>query len=598
MTENIEVNLSPQDKKDLDKYIKFLCLKSIQVIVQSRLGDKVRTKSKPSTTGADWFNLGITDVPRVLAEGKRIISGQLPSLGQSLCVEISLTTSEGDSMILETWCLGMNDRSEADIKVSYTVYNRMGILLRSLFTLTRVSYMVYNRMGILLWSLFTLTRVSYTVYNRMGILLRSLFTLTRVTPAYRLSRKQGTDFVIMYRIYFGDVKFEGLGEGFQVMRVGAVPTPIGTLTMSAAYRTKLTIPSEGYAGLQMKADHYMANTPPRYIGRNPSEPRFQIYAEDFPDWEDPLQEIGVGSCSVSPPNQMTFSRAATQTDLQQCATIGEQGEDGRHVNLSSALKVGAFALGKDVGKDGDGNVCNVPFELLTQQKTEPRERASSSPGPFADQPGLFDQSDCLRLTSYGLAGSTGSYGSQLSSSPQEDFVVVEVQKPAFGKCDSNSDLGTFYKECQNPPQLGTFADAKQPCVTDTLASFTEDLAKYEDNLDEFDEFVLSLQDDQMVLTTHAQQDAKQPCINDTLASFTEDLAKYEDNLDEFDEFVLSLQDDQNNTNFLPNGYLSSRKQDSKQPCVTDTLASFTEDLAKYEDNLDEFDEFVLSLQED
>ncbi|XP_078581449.1 autophagy-related protein 13-like [Branchiostoma floridae x Branchiostoma japonicum] len=452
MTENIEVNLSPQDKKDLDKYIKFLCLKSIQVIVQSRLGDKVRTKSKPSTTGADWFNLGITDVPRVLAEGKRIISGQLPSQGQSLCVEISLTTSEGDSMILETWCLGMNDRSEADIKVSYTVY------------------------------------------NRMGILLRSLFTLTRVTPAYRLSRKQGTDFVIMYRIYFGDVKFDGLGEGFQVMRVGAVPTPIGTLTMSAAYRTKLTIPSEGYAGLQIKADHYMANTPPRYIGRNPSEPRFQIYADDFPDWEDPLQEVGVGSCSVSPPNQMTFSRAATQTDLQQCAaTVGEHGE---HLNLSAAPKVGAFALGKDVGKDGDGNVCNVPFELLTQQKPEPRERSSSSPVPFPDQTGMFDQSDCLRLTSYGLAGSTGSYGSQLSSSPQEDFVVVEVQKPAFGKCDSNSDLGTFYKECQNPPQLVTFADSKQPCVTDTLASFTEDLAKYEDNLDEFDEFVLSLQEDQ------------------------------------------------------------------------------------------------------
>ncbi|XP_078660886.1 autophagy-related protein 13-like [Branchiostoma floridae x Branchiostoma belcheri] len=458
MTENLEVNLSPQDKKDLDKYIKFLCLKSIQVIVQSRLGDKVRTKSKPSTTGADWFNLGITDVPRVLAEGKRTISGQLPSLGQSLCVEISLTTSEGDSMILETWCLGMNDRSEADIKVSYTVY------------------------------------------NRMGILLRSLFTLTRVTPAYRLSRKQGTDFVIMYRIYFGDVKFEGLGEGFQVMRVGAVPTPIGTLTMSAAYRTKLTIPSDGYAGLQMKADHYMANTPPRYISRNPSEPRFQIYADDLPaDWEDPLQEIGVGSCSVSPPNQMTFSRAATQNDLQQFTTaaIGEQGE---HVNLSAAPKVGAFALGKDVVGGDDGKVCNVPFELLTQQKAEPRERASSlSPIPFpaSEQTGaMFDQSDCLRMTSYGLAGSTGSYGSQLSSSPHEDFVVVEVQKPAFGKCDSNSDLGTFYKECQNPPQLVTFADSKQPCVTDTLASFSQDLAKYEDNLDEFDDFVLSLQEDQ------------------------------------------------------------------------------------------------------
>lgn len=46
--------LSIQDKKDLDKFTKFLALKATQIIVQSRLGEKVSTPCKPQTAGADW----------------------------------------------------------------------------------------------------------------------------------------------------------------------------------------------------------------------------------------------------------------------------------------------------------------------------------------------------------------------------------------------------------------------------------------------------------------------------------------------------------------------------------------------------------------
>ncbi|VEN64800.1 unnamed protein product, partial [Callosobruchus maculatus] len=51
------MKLSNQEKKELDKFIKFLALKSIQVIVQSRLGEKVSTACKPHTTGTDWAAL-------------------------------------------------------------------------------------------------------------------------------------------------------------------------------------------------------------------------------------------------------------------------------------------------------------------------------------------------------------------------------------------------------------------------------------------------------------------------------------------------------------------------------------------------------------
>lgn len=46
--------LSSHDRKDLDKFTKYLIYKCIQVIVQSRLGEKVRTQSKPVSSGSDW----------------------------------------------------------------------------------------------------------------------------------------------------------------------------------------------------------------------------------------------------------------------------------------------------------------------------------------------------------------------------------------------------------------------------------------------------------------------------------------------------------------------------------------------------------------
>lgn len=48
--------LNAQDKKDLDKFTKFLALKAAQIIVQSRLGEKVQMQCKPHSSGADWVS--------------------------------------------------------------------------------------------------------------------------------------------------------------------------------------------------------------------------------------------------------------------------------------------------------------------------------------------------------------------------------------------------------------------------------------------------------------------------------------------------------------------------------------------------------------
>ena len=121
------------------------------------------------------FNIAIQDHPDVLAETKKAlqisqsdtITNRLP-----LCVEISLQTVDGDKMILEVWSLNINtELSDPQIKAT-----------------------------------------SFTVYNRMSILLKSLISITRVTPAYKLSRRQSPEsYSIYYRIYSGEPQ-HNLGE--------------------------------------------------------------------------------------------------------------------------------------------------------------------------------------------------------------------------------------------------------------------------------------------------------------------------------------------------------------------------------------------------
>lgn len=121
------------------------------------------------------FNLAITDVPEVLGEAKSAVSSG--TVGEPLCVEISLRTVDGDCMVLETWSVGLETPQEP--------------LPASVMP----------------------ARLTYTVYNRMGILLKSLVSVTRVTPAYKLSRSQASDsYTICYRIYVGQPVLTTLGK--------------------------------------------------------------------------------------------------------------------------------------------------------------------------------------------------------------------------------------------------------------------------------------------------------------------------------------------------------------------------------------------------
>ncbi|XP_068506054.1 autophagy-related protein 13 isoform X4 [Syngnathus scovelli] len=526
----MDSDLSTQDKKDLDKFIKFFALKTVQVIVQARLGEKICTRSSPSPTGSDWFNLAIKDIPEVTHEAKKILAGQLPGIGHSMCVEISLKTSEGDSMELETWCLEINEKCDKDIKVSYTVY------------------------------------------DRLSVLLKSLLAVTRVTPAYKLSRKQGHDYVILYRIYFGEVQMRGLGEGFQTVRVGVVGTPVGTVTLSCAYRTNLALMSnrqfERSAPIMgIIVDHFV--DPPCGIQRpanmgQPCNYRYPVHkATDDDDGEafagvQDSQEVCSTSFSTSPPSQCFCTLSPSPSKLSKALPL-----DNPQFPLVSGLVTHPLLSYQPPVLAGTPELCHTaanPSQTLHAGKEDgvlhpaqpyhgteahltvehipnipgSREgRRSTSPfdpvetlnaltrkvGAFVNKPnarvsatmdlpfaafaprGLDsedsdpmvhppDSPSCMSP----LQASLHSQGSD-GSGQQDDFVMVDF-RPAFSKDDLlPMDLGTFYREFQNPPQLASLSlhISSQSMADDLVDSLPEKLAIYERNIDEFDAFVDMLQ---------------------------------------------------------------------------------------------------------
>ncbi|KAM4845978.1 autophagy-related protein 13 isoform 5-T7 [Thomomys bottae] len=480
----METDLNSQDRKDLDKFIKFFALKTVQVIVQARLGEKICTRSSSSPTGSDWFNLAIKDIPEVTHEAKKALAGQLPAVGRSMCVEISLKTSEGDSMELEIWCLEMNEKCDKEIKVSYTVY------------------------------------------NRLSLLLKSLLAITRVTPAYRLSRKQGHEYVILYRIYFGEVQLNGLGEGFQTVRVGTVGTPVGTITLSCAYRINLAFMSTRQFErtppiMGIIIDHFVDRP---YPSSSPMHPcNYRTAGEDagviYPSVED-SQEVCTTSFSTSPPSQLMVpgkeggvplaptqpthgtqadqERLATHTpsDAIHCAATPSSSEDAETVSNSSegrasphdvletifARKVGAF-VNKPINQVTLTSL-DIPFAMFAPKNLELEDA-----DPMVNPPESPETASPL----HGSLHSNGSSGGS-SGNAHDDFVMIDF-KPAFSKDDIlPMDLGTFYREFQNPPQLSSLSiDLGAQSMAEDLDSLPERLAVHEKNVREFDAFVETLQ---------------------------------------------------------------------------------------------------------
>ncbi|XP_026760097.2 autophagy-related protein 13 homolog [Galleria mellonella] len=208
-------------KNEFTKLIKFLAYKGVQVIVESRKGVKLEPNSKPISSDSGWFNLQIPDSPEVNQATKNALPSDqvLETIQSRLHVEISVQTEDGDEIVLELWTFHLD---EADFDMSLKAIN--------------------------------------AIYIRMGILLKSLITITRMSPVYHLSRVQRSEpFTIFYRVYNGKSNVKALGTSVKKMQTAMLKTPLGGIYFKVEYIANFSIiPNKcQYTGtLLLKSDHF------------------------------------------------------------------------------------------------------------------------------------------------------------------------------------------------------------------------------------------------------------------------------------------------------------------------------------------------------
>jgi len=192
--------LNSKDKKDLEVYLKQFCFKSIQTIICSRNGTAISTDS--SSRSPSWFNISISDSPSVAEDCKHKVNVNDLLHGKTINLTVQLHSPDNDIMTLEIWTFALERKYEQ-------------------------------------------VKVTFTVYNALCLLLRSVIVASRATPTYKLTRKQTTGgfFYVTYDISTDEPRVGELGDSVRSERIGIVGTPSGTLTASVFYRTTLEIPS-------------------------------------------------------------------------------------------------------------------------------------------------------------------------------------------------------------------------------------------------------------------------------------------------------------------------------------------------------------------
>lgn len=462
---------SSQDRSNLEKYIRQLAMKSAQIIVQSRLGEKISTESNPNSTTTDWFNIAITDQQSlldVLVETKKVLQegSQHESIVNRLplCVEISLQTAEGGSMILEFWTLSIRtDQTNAP------------------------------------------QRANQVIYNRMSLLLKSLLSVTRVTPAYRVSRlKRSDSYDIYYRIYKGDPQTNQLGDGYNQVRVGQLCTQIGTLNMAVAYRTKITF-SPTQTGrdnaIMLKSDHFLKDISPKHVRYNYNKKiekkiidldkpmrsgafvdasRVKKYTEDdhiLPEtppysWllpkprdEGAFRDCGEDRVSLHSP---TTTTAATTTVDENCSSNANNLININNNNNNNINSKGSY-------ESNGGGAGPMHFRLSQSPKG-----GGESFGSLASTTTTTGTGTVAIPTSTNNTGTTsppsslGAGGELRRSSrwsirrdPSEDDRMLKELHFAFAESTAQNELAKFLRECQNAPALQEF-DLMRSSGADTI----------------------------------------------------------------------------------------------------------------------------------
>ena len=269
------------------------------------------------------------------------------NLGSPFCIEISLKTPENQTMILETWCILFNEQ---------------------LCDTTQV--------------------VCYNVYKKMSLVLRSLLCMTRSMPTYQLSRRQSSEtYVLLYRMYLGEPIVHNLGEKYATAKAGTVGTPIGSIIINVAYRTRLTMTpqSSNLDAIYFDENHFVDNNDKHHNGQQSSSKNNSDNNEnyDYSSLPQPLSSLNENTKRSSQPITMKSNKqnnelysSPGQHDQQQQQNDESSEDCSRNSSIASTpsdtmyyfkLKSAAFAPSSlNANKDltSASQINDVPFLAL------------------------------------------------------------------------------------------------------------------------------------------------------------------------------------------------------------------------------------------
>jgi len=250
-------------------------------------------------------------------------------------------------------------------------------------------------------------------------------------------------------------------DDFQRQLVGIVPSPLGAVASYVVYRTKLsTYAQQSISDLTstIKDDHF--NRP---LSRNKNVR--QSIGSDLADYE-----MAPG---MSPGHRMM---SVPHDGLIRDGVVSRQ----KHAAFGIATPDACKQINEaDIEID-------MPFATLLVQANSPPVVNSDKESSNLRRGSSHDQTDT------GKEGSQASTDSRFTAScatMKDDFVMIELKAPFVG---NEEDLGRFYRDCQMAPTLSMFEPTGS--VQDMINSITDQLAQFEANASEFNEFVNSLQD--------------------------------------------------------------------------------------------------------
>ncbi|XP_066921482.1 autophagy-related protein 13 homolog [Clytia hemisphaerica] len=428
--------------KEVEKYIKFFVLKSLQAIVSSRIGIHNKTRCKPAAKGQDWFNIALHECEanrRLQAKVRDIYGKKIPTLWDPISLDIILRTFDGNYIILETWQLSTNLENKDPKHKNH-----------------------------------------FSIYNRLGILLKSVLSISRVLPSFNLAKKNEKDFSLFFKVHT-EVYSLHQYELHNSLSIGFVKTPIGTVNIKTMYRSKVWLSGSFHAHTYKISDP--DSLLPLFNEKDGGLSKSAFQSIDMFENELALavsdQEWINSTYSTSSNVQSKTKHSVTSpVDFSSvAASIGH--EDGLR---QIAAFVEPFTL-SDINLE--------PLDLPKLPPTPPFQSLLPGKSPTDNVDANLDhdkgtkQESNFKSLPMNKRQSTEIYRQAEAVGFEDDFVLVELRPAFFSEDDT---VGNLYKQCQSPVPLDIFTSLEQEDQDSESIDLDAQLEKCRKELMEYQEF--------------------------------------------------------------------------------------------------------------